>query len=130
MATDAVRLNITSTVTGQGFRMACLTLSTHFLQSFFCKSRVPLGPTAVKAKVMEVHLVEAAKGPGEGCRCRGAGLTNSLILVLVILRDFFKGRYFATSMRINPCNPWRFSAHFNEMTKYLSGHVLWRPMRH
>ena len=52
---------------------------------FFCKSGVPLGPTTVKAKAVEVHLVEEAKGPGRGCRCRGARLTNSLILVLVIL---------------------------------------------
>ena len=52
---------------------------------FFCKSGVPLGLTAFKAKAVEVHLVEEAKGPGGGCRCRGVGLTNSLILVLVIL---------------------------------------------
>ena len=34
MVTDATRSNITYAVTYQGFRMACLTLLTHFLQSF------------------------------------------------------------------------------------------------
>ena len=51
----------------QGFRMACLTLSTHFLQSFFLPIwGAPLTPTAVKAKATKVHLVETTKDPVEG----------------------------------------------------------------
>ena len=35
MATDVACSNTASMVTSQGFWIACLTLSTHFLQSFF-----------------------------------------------------------------------------------------------
>ena len=66
MATDVVRSNMASTVTGQGFRMTCLTLPTHLLQSFFVNLGCPPTPTPIKAKAVEVHLVEIAKDPVEG----------------------------------------------------------------
>ena len=65
MATDVVRSNMASAVTGQGFQMACLTLPTHFLQ-FFLQSRVPPAPTVVEAKAAEVYLAETEKDPVEG----------------------------------------------------------------
>ena len=44
-------------------------------------------------------------------------MTFSPTLVLVILGDFCKGRYFATRMHIIPCNPWPSLAHFNEIRR-------------
>ena len=65
MATNAARSNTTFVVTNQGFRMACLTLPTHFLKSFFSNLGCPSAPTSIEAKATEVHLGEAAKNPVE-----------------------------------------------------------------
>ena len=53
--------------------------------------RCPPTPITFEDKVAEVDLGEATKDPEGGCRCRGTGLTSFLILVLVILGDFYKG---------------------------------------
>ena len=66
MATDVVRLNMASAVIDQGFRMACLTLLTHFLQSFFTNLGYPPTTTVDEAKAAEVHSVETTKDPVEG----------------------------------------------------------------
>ena len=66
MATDAMCSNMASSVTVQGFQMAYLTLSTHFLQSFLQIWGAPRAPTADEAKVAEVHLVETTKDLVEG----------------------------------------------------------------
>ena len=66
MATDAVRSNTTSVETSQRFRMACMTLLTHFLPEFFVNPRCPPTPTIVKVKAVEIDLGEAAKDPKEG----------------------------------------------------------------
>ena len=65
MATDVACSNTTSVTTSKGFRMACLTLPTHFLQSFFVNLRCPPAPTTIVAKAAEVHLGEEAKDPVE-----------------------------------------------------------------
>ena len=53
--------------------MACQIQPTHFLQSFFCKSGVPLAPIVVEAKAVEVHLAETAKDPVEGVVAKDQG---------------------------------------------------------
>ena len=66
MVADAVSSYMESSVTGQGFRMACLNLPTQFLYSFLRIWGAPKAPTAVEAKAVEVHLVEMTKDPLEG----------------------------------------------------------------
>ena len=66
MATDVVCSNMESTVTDQGFRIACLNLPTHFLQSFFVNLGCPPAPTADEAKAAKVHPVETVEHPIEG----------------------------------------------------------------
>ena len=46
--------------------MACLTLLTHFLHSFFVNLRCLPSPTAVEVKVAKIDLGKAAKDPEEG----------------------------------------------------------------
>ena len=59
---------------------------------------------------------------GGGRRRRGTRLTSSPMLVFAIVGDFYKGCHFVTNMRINSCNPYRFLALFNGITRYLPRH--------
>ena len=88
-----MRSNMASAVTRQGFRMACLTLLTPFLQSFLqiwgssclnnCQSQGYGGTSG-----------QNGEGSGGGRRRKGVRLTFSPILVLVILGDFCMGASF------------------------------------
>ena len=105
MATDVVHSNMASAVTHQGFRMACLTLSTSFLKSFL---RIWVASRLNNRRSQGCGGTSGQNGEGSsgGRRLRGVQLTFSPILVLVILEDFVWGHRFVTSMCINLCNPW------------------------
>ena len=68
-----MRSNTTFVVTNSRFWMACLTLPTHFLQSFFVNPRCPPALTTIEVKAAEVDLGEATKDPDEGVIARKQG---------------------------------------------------------
>ena len=82
---------------------------------FFVNPRCPPGPNSRRGQDWKDRFRRGGEGFGGGCRRRGIGMNSFPMLVLVILGDCYKGRRFATSMRIIFCNHWRFLAHFNEI---------------
>ena len=61
MAMGAACLKKTSTRTDQRSLMACLTLPTHYLQTFLSTQGTPLALVAIEAKDVEVDLSGAVE---------------------------------------------------------------------
>ena len=114
MATNAMCSNMSYAVIGKGFRMACLTLSTHFLQSFF-ESGVLLSPNSGQIQ----GCGGTSKLKWQRIRWR-ASLQRSradsflYLSFRLFVGNFCNGGRCAAKMHIIPCNPWHSLAHFNE----------------
>ena len=89
-----------------------------FPLEFFVNPRYPPGPNSRQSQGCKGRSGHSGEGSEGGCHCRGARLTSFSMLVFVIFGDFYKGRHFATHMRIISCNPWFFLAHFNGIIRY------------
>ena len=121
MAMDAMCSNMASTVTNQGFQMACLTLLTHFLWSFLRIWGAPQPQHPSRPRLWRFTWRKGRKTRWRAPSQRSWADYFAHISFGLFFWRFCKVRCFAIRMHTIPYNPWPFLAHctgscFNEKT--------------